>query len=192
MSGIDDLLEFMIEIERLKGVLRKSRPAGLERYENSAEHSWHVCISALMLKDYANENVDIDRVIRMLLIHDLGEIDADDTIIYSSEAPELKAQEAAGVKRILSYLPENTRDEYMALWYEFESGETADAKYAKAIDRVPPLLQNISDNGHTWKKHSISKEQVFTLNARIGQGSSQLWEAVKARLEKAVAEGILE
>ena len=122
----------------------------------------------------------------------LGEIDAADTIIYSSEAPDLKAKEAAGVERILSYLPKGTRDEYMALWYEFESGETADSKYARAIDRVPPLLQNINDNGHTWKKHGISKEQVFTLNARIGQGSVQLWEAVRARLEEAVAEGILE
>ena len=192
MSEIDNLLAFITEVEHLKGVLRKSRPAGLERYENSAEHSWHVCLSALMLKDYANEDINIDRVIRMLLIHDLGEIDADDTIIYSSEAPNLKAKEAAGVERILSHLPKSTRDEYLALWYEFESGETADSKYARAIDRVPPLLQNVNDDGHTWKKHGISKEQVFALNARIGQGSTQLWKAVKIRLEEAVAKGILE
>ena len=116
----------------------KRRPVELERFENSAEHSWHVCLCALMLKEYANEKVDIDRVIKMLLIHDLGEIDAGDTIIYKSENPEMKEAEANGVKRILGYLSKDIQDEYIALWYEFEAGETADAKYAKAIDRIPP------------------------------------------------------
>lgn len=191
MSEIDNILAFMIEIERLKGVLRKSRPVGMKRYENSAEHSWHVCLSALVLKDFANEAVNIDRVIRMLLIHDLGEIDVDDTIVYGSEKPELKAKEAAGVERILSYLPDSMRKEFMALWYEFEAGETADSKYARAIDRVPPLLHNCNDDGHGWKKHGITKEQVFALNSRIGQGSEELWAAVKQRLEEAVKAGIL-
>jgi putative hydrolase of HD superfamily len=191
MSEVDGILDFMIEIERLKSVVRKGRPVGTKRYENSAEHSWHVCLSALVLKDHANEAIDIDRVIRMLLIHDLGEIDADDTIVYSSEKPELKAKEAAGVKRLLNYLPESTRDEYMSLWYEFEAGQTADSKYARAIDRVPPLLQNLNDDGHAWKKHGITKEQVFGLNARIGLGSETLWNTVKARLQDGVEKGIL-
>ena len=102
MSTINDGLEFMIEIEKLKGVLRKGRPVGLDRYENSAEHSWHVCISALMMKDFADEAIDIDRVIRMLLIHDLGEIDADDQIVYQSESADQKEKELAGVSRVLS------------------------------------------------------------------------------------------
>lgn len=130
LNPIENILEFMIEIEKLKDVHRKTRPVGLERYENSAEHSWHVCLSALMLKDYSNEPINIDRVIRMLLIHDLGEIDAGDTIIYASETKELKEQEEAGLKRILDILPEGKADEYLTLWREFESNESFDAKYA--------------------------------------------------------------
>jgi putative hydrolase of HD superfamily len=144
-----------------------------------------------MLKDYANENIDIDRVIKMLLIHDLGEIDAGDTIIYESETPAIKVKELAGIKRILAVLPESKGEEYLALWLEFESGETADSIYAKAIDRVPPLLHNLYGNGHSWNKHGIQKEQVFTVNQRIANGSEDLWEVMKIELEKAVEKGIL-
>jgi putative hydrolase of HD superfamily len=191
MEEIENVISFIVEIEKLKNVHRKSKPVGLDRVENSAEHSWHVCLSALMLKDYANEEIDIDRVIKMLLIHDLGEIDGGDKIIYSSETKDQKDKEALGVKRILGYLPEKEQNEYMALWYEFEAGETSDSKYAKAIDRVPPLLHNIHSNGYTWKKNNITKEQVFSINGRINEGSSTLWENIKAKLEKAVADGIL-
>ncbi len=191
MEEIEEILGFIIEIEKLKGVRRKTRPIGLERYENSAEHSWHVCLSALMLKEYANEQVDIDRVIKMLLIHDLGEIDAGDTIIYASETDVLKGREAAGLERILSLLPGNKAKEYMALWHEFEAGETADSRYAKAIDRVPPLLHNLYGGGHSWRKHQVPKEKVFSLNSRINEGSQQLWTVIKARLEEAVSKGIL-
>ncbi len=191
MANINDILDFMIEVEALKSVLRKTRPVGTTRYENAAEHSWHVCLSALMLKDYANEAIEIDRVLRMLLIHDLGEIDAGDKIIYRSETPEQKAQEAAGVERILSYLPQETAEAYLALWWEFEAGETADARYARAIDRIPPLLQNLKDEGHGWRVNGISKEQVFALNARIGLASEALWEAVRGRLQEGVERGIL-
>ena len=191
MSPIDQVLDFIVEIEKLKDVHRKTRPVGLNRYENSAEHSWHICLSALMLKDYANEEINIDRVIRMLLIHDLGEIDSGDTIIYASETPELKDEEANGVRRLLDILPEGKTEEYMALWYEFEAGETADAAYAKSIDRVPPLLHNLHGDGHAWKKNNISKEQVFNVNKRIAKGSQPLWENIEKRLEGAVEDGLL-
>jgi putative hydrolase of HD superfamily len=191
LEAIKQTLDFIVEIEKLKDVYRKTRPVGLDRFENSAEHSWHVCLSALMLKDYANENIDIDRVIKMLLIHDLGEIDAGDTIIYESETPAIKVKELAGIKRILAVLPESKGEEYLALWLEFESGETADSIYAKAIDRVPPLLHNLYGNGHSWNKHGIQKEQVFTVNQRIANGSEDLWEVMKIELEKAVEKGIL-
>lgn len=191
MTGIDNILEFIIEVDKLKNVLRQCRPTGTDRYENSAEHSWHACLSALMLKDYANEKIDINHVIRMLLIHDLGEIDAGDTIVYKSDLPELKAVEAAGVRRVLSYLPESVRDEYLSLWQEFEEGETADSRYARAIDRVLPLLLNLHNDGHGWKKNGISREQVFDLNDRIGLGSESLWSSIKAKLEEAVKKGIL-
>lgn len=195
MQAIEQVLSFIVEIEKLKDVYRKTKPVGLDRFENSAEHSWHVCLSALMLKEFANEPVNIDRVIKMLLIHDLGEIDAGDTIIYASETPELKDEEAEGVARLLALLPEGQGDEYMQLWYEFEAGETPDARYAKAIDRVPPLLHNLrgkgENHGHSWRTHNISREQVLGLNSRIDKGSSELWQTLKGQLEEAFDAGIL-
>jgi putative hydrolases of HD superfamily len=191
LNSIEKVLSFIVEIEKLKNVHRKTRPVGLDRYENSAEHSWHVCLSALMLKDYANDEINIDRVIKMLLIHDLGEIDAGDTIIYESETQEVKDKEAAGLKRILDLLPEGEADQYMQLWYEFEQGETADARYAKAIDRVPPLLHNLHGNGHSWKENNVPKERVFELNSRIAKGSEKLWDALQTKLGQAVSDGIL-
>ncbi|PCJ44332.1 MAG: phosphohydrolase [Moraxellaceae bacterium] len=191
MNPIEKVLSFIVEIEKLKDVHRKTRPVGLDRYENSAEHSWHVCLSALMLKEYANDVINIDRVIKMLLIHDLGEMDSGDTIIYASETQEIKDKEAAGLRRLLEILPEGQANEYMTLWKEFELGQTPDAAYAKAIDRVPPLLHNLHGNGHSWKDSNVSKEKVFKLNSRIAKGSEQLWAALKKKLEGAVSEGIL-
>ena len=191
LKEIQQTLNFIVEIEKLKNVYRKTRPVGLDRYENSAEHSWHVCLSALMLKDHANEEIDIDRVIKMLLIHDLGEIDAGDTIIYESETQAVKGEEEAGIRRILGILPANKSEEYIALWLEFEAGETSDSKYAKAIDRVPPILHNLHGDGHSWKKYSISKEKVFSVNKRIAKGSEALWEVLEQGLEDAVERGIL-
>ncbi|MGM7318398.1 HD domain-containing protein [Idiomarina sp. ST10R2A5] len=191
MKQIEEILNFIVEIEKLKGVQRKTKPVGFERYENSAEHSWHVCLSALMLKDFANEPVNIERVIKMLLIHDLGEIDAGDTIIYASETNELKGKEATAIKRILSILPDGMEDELMELWNEFEAGETADSKFAKAVDRVPPLLHNIHGDGHSWKAHGITKDKVFSVNQRIENGSEALWSVMRNKLETAVDDGIL-
>ncbi|WP_434764075.1 HD domain-containing protein [Vibrio fortis] len=192
MKEVTQILDFMVEIEKLKGVLRKSRPVGLKRHENSGEHSWHVCISALMLKDYADEAINIDRVIKMLLIHDLGEIDAGDKIVYESETVEQKNKEWDGVKRVLDMLPNRQGEEYLALWEEFELGESADAKYAKAIDRIPPLLHNINDDGYGWKKHNIPKEKVLNFNQqRISAGGEKIWEGVEAKLQQAIVDGIL-
>ncbi len=191
MQEIEKIFDFIIEIEKLKNVDRKTRPVGLERYENSAEHSWHVCLCALMLKDYADEDIDIDRVIKMLLIHDLGEIDAGDTIVYNSASPEVKKREADGIKRVLGLLPEEKNNEYLSLWLEFETGETAESKYARAIDRIPPILHNIHGEGHSWNTHNISKKKVFSVNSRIKEGSESVWSFVKKELNKAVAQGIL-
>lgn len=192
LKEVTQILDFMVEIEKLKGVLRKSRPVGLKRHENSGEHSWHVCISALMLKDYADETINIDRVIKMLLIHDLGEIDAGDKIVYESETAEQKNKEWKGVKRVLDILPNQQGEEYLVLWEEFELGESADAKYAKAIDRIPPLLHNINDDGYGWKKHNIPKEKVLNFNQqRISAGGEKIWEGVEAKLRQAISDGIL-
>jgi len=191
LNPIDKILSFIVEIEKLKDIHRKTRPVGLDRYENSAEHSWHVCISALMLKDYANDDINIDRVIKMLLIHDLGEIDAGDTIIYASETQEVKEKEIACLNRIFDLLPEGKSEEYLALWHEFEEGKTVDSIYAKAIDRVPPLLHNLHGNGHSWKDNNVPKEKVFNINSRIAKGSEELWNLLEVKLEMAVNDGLL-
>ncbi|GAB1255883.1 HD domain-containing protein [Aurantivibrio plasticivorans] len=189
MKEIEAVLDFIVEIEKLKDVHRKTKPVGLERFENSAEHSWHVCLSALMLKDYANEAVDINRVVKMLLIHDLGEIDAGDTIIYASETKQLKDQEEQGLRRVLKFLPDGKAQEYIDLWLEFETGKTADAKYAKAIDRVPPLLHNLHGNGHSWKAHDVSPEKVLAVNSRIANGSKKLWHIMEGKIRDKVHNG---
>lgn len=192
MKEIHQILDFIIETEKLKSVLRQTKPVGLQRRENSAEHSWHVCLTALMLKQYSNQTVDINRVIKMLIIHDLGEIDAGDKIIYASETEQQKMDEQNGLCRLLDMLPDNMGDEYLSLWQEFEAGTTNDSKFAKAIDRVPPLLHNIYGNGHGWNKNSISKQTVFALNSeRISSGSVELWEVMEEKLNKAVEAGIL-
>lgn len=192
MNSIEKTLAFIIEIEKLKQVLRKTKPVGLNRYENSAEHSWHVTLSAMMLKDYANEEVNIDRVIKMLLIHDLGEIDAGDTIVYASENTAVKTEEAEGIERILTLLPDGKGAAFLELWQEFEAGKTPDASFAKAIDRIPPLLHNLHGDGHSWKENNVPKEKVFDLNKRhIANGSTQLWETMEKKLEQAIDDGLL-
>lgn len=191
MEEIEGILQFIVEIEQLKNVHRKTKPVGLDRFENSAEHSWHVSLLALLLKEYSKEQIDIDRVIRMLLIHDLGEIDAGDKIIYSSETSEQKSDEEKGIKRLFQHLPEKTANDYTELWLEFEGGETPDSKYAKAIDRIPPILHNIYGNGNSWLENSIPKEKVFAVNSRISTGSPDVWEVIKDKLNEAVKNGLL-
>ena len=191
MQEIEKIFDFIIEIEKLKDVYRKTRPVGLDRFENSAEHSWHVCLCALMLKEYANEKIDIDRVVKMLLIHDLGEIDAGDTIVYESDTLAVKKSEEAGLNRLLQLLPKHQQEEYKQLWQEFESAKTAEAKYAKAIDRIPPLLHNLHGDGHSWKTYTISKERVFSVNSKIEEGLAEVWEVLKEKLQDAVSLGIL-
>lgn len=192
MESIEKILGFLVEAEKLKSVLRKTRPVGLDRYENSAEHSWHVCLAALMLKDHANEPIDIDRVLKMLVIHDLGEIDAGDTIVYASDSASVKEKEEAGVTRLLNLLPERRAEQYKILWDEFEEGKTADAMYARAIDRLPPLLQNLHGEGHSWREHDIPLEKILAVNSRIGKGSDELWEVMRNKIESAVGDGLLD
>lgn len=189
LADVQQALSFVTEIERLKNVLRKTKPVGLDRFENSAEHSWHVTLTALMLQSFANEKVDIFRVIKMLLIHDLGEIDAGDKIIYASETPEQKNKEAEGVKRILNLLPGHIGEDFFDLWVEFEKGDTTEARYARAIDRIPPLLHNFHGDGHSWRNHQITKEQVLDINQRIAWGSEKLWQYLSAEIEEKASQG---
>lgn len=191
MEELKNILQFIAEIEKVKGLHRKTRPVGLCRYENSAEHSWSVILSAFMLKDYANEEINTERVIKMLLLYDLSEIDGDCRFNSNGEFQELSDYEASSLERVLNILPENTANEYMLLLEELQAGDTADAKYARAIYRLPPLLHNLHGNGHGWKENSIPKEKVFSVNHLINEGSEKLWQVMESRLQEAVARGIL-
>jgi putative hydrolase of HD superfamily len=192
VQELTQILAFIKEIDQLKGVLRKTRPHGMQRYENSAEHSWHVTLAALMLKDYAAGPVDINRVLRMLLIHDLCEIDTGDVIVYDAVGNEHEAAEVAATQRILGMLPNKMGTEYIALWHEFEAATSNDARFAKALDRALPLMHNLSDDGHSWITHGISKDQVKNVNGgRIKAGCPELWELLEPLVDEAQLKGWL-
>jgi putative hydrolase of HD superfamily len=127
----------------------------------------------------------------MLLIHDLGEIDAGDTIVYESNTLEVKADEDAGFRRVIGLLPVEDQEEYLVLWEEFEAARTPEARYAKAIDRIPPLLHNLHGEGHSWREHAIPAEKVYALNSKIQDGSQAAWDVLKRELDDAVSRGIL-
>ncbi len=190
MQAITEIMQFILETDKLKAVIRKTRPKDLGRYENAAEHSWQVALAALMLQQHAGAKVDVNRVVRMLLIHDLGEIDCGDVIVYAAHDPAHLAAEREGVKRILDMLPGNMGDEYLALWDEFEAAQSADAKFAKALDRALPLIHNLHDGGHSWREHGIQRQQVEAVNKpRISTGIPQLWDMIEPMLDAAEKDG---
>jgi putative hydrolase of HD superfamily len=188
---MQNIVDFIIETDRLKSVTRKTRPLGLDRYENSAEHSWQLALLAWAMSSYAEPGIDIDRVIGMLLIHDLGEIDTGDTIVYVEDGwEERKAAELAAVTRMFGRLEEPQRSRMMGLWQEFETGETPEARYANAIDRAMPVLLNLANEGQSWRENGISYERVLKRVApQIRKGCPPLWEHLERRLEEAFRGG---
>jgi putative hydrolases of HD superfamily len=183
---------FIVEIDKLKTVLRQTLLIDRSRRENTAEHSWHLAMMAITLADYADRPIDIGRVIRMLLVHDLVEIDAGDTFVYDVAANQDKAErEAAAAERIFGLLPLDQGTELRSLWQEFEARTTPDAAFAAALDRLQPLLHNYHTEGSTWRQHGITVEQVVTLNRTIANGSQRLWEYTERLIEDAAARGFL-
>ena len=182
---MQQIIDFILELDKLKGVTRKTRPLGLDRYENSAEHSWQIALFAASLVQYAESPVDINHVINMLLVHDIGEIDTGDTMVYVEEGlAERKAAEAAAVTRIFGMLPETQGAKFMALWQEFESNETPEARFAHAADRAMPALLNLANNGQSWREHGITHERVVRrIGPPIQAGCPALWRYLEARLE---------
>ena len=181
------IVDFVLELEKLKGVTRKVKPLGLDRYENSAEHSWQLAMFAISLARYTGAIVDVGRVIRLLLVHDVGEIDTGDRLFFAEGGwEERKAAEAAAAARIFGMLPENQGADLLALWHEFERGETAEARFARAVDRAMPVLLNLSNNGQSWKENGVSYERVVErISAPIRAGCPALWVYLETRLEEA-------
>jgi putative hydrolase of HD superfamily len=188
---MQQIVDFILELDKLKGVTRKTRPLGLERYENSAEHSWQIALLAASLAHYATEPVDIDRVVQMLLVHDVGEIDTGDTIFYAEDGwGERKAAELAAVTRIFGLLPGPQGTKFLALWKEFEEAQTPESRFANAADRAMPVLLNLANDGQSWRENGITYERVVRRVAPpIRVGCPALWEYLEARLEEKRREG---
>ena len=158
---MQQIVDFILELDKLKAVTRKVRPVGLDRYENSAEHSWQIALMAASLAAYAESPVDINRVIAMLLVHDIGEIDAGDTMVFVEGGWEQrKAAELASVKRIFGLLPDAQGAAFLALWQEFEDAATPESRFAHSVDRAMPVLINLANQGGSWRENNISYERV--------------------------------
>ncbi|MGI3037390.1 HD domain-containing protein [Vibrio diabolicus] len=193
MERLEKQLALVIELDKLKNILRRTRVKSAEgRLENSGEHSWHVTLMAILMEEHANAPVDICRVMKMLLIHDVVEIDAGDTFVYDTAASQEQAEkEIRAAERLFGMLPSDQEQELLALWHEFEAAQTDDAKYAKALDRLIPMLLNYHNNGQSWKEHGVSREQALTINKRIEFGSVTLWDKAKELIEEATEKGWL-
>ncbi|MGI2922213.1 MULTISPECIES: HD domain-containing protein [Vibrio harveyi group] len=193
MERLEKQLALVIELDKLKSILRRTRVKSAEgRLENSGEHSWHVALMAILMEEHANAPVDICRVMKMLLIHDVVEIDAGDTFVYDTAASQEQAEkEIRAAERLFGMLPSDQEQELLVLWHEFEAAQTDDAKYAKALDRLIPMLLNYHNNGQSWKEHGVSREQALTINKRIEFGSVTLWDKAKELIEEATEKGWL-
>jgi putative hydrolase of HD superfamily len=187
-----DQLAFLVEADQLKTVLRQSLITDGSRRENSAEHSWHLALFALVLAEHADEPVDLPRVITMLLLHDLVEIDAGDVFVYDDTARAAKeVEEQAAADRLFALLPAGQGEPMKALWQEFEAKQTVDARFAAAVDRLQPLLLNLANEGETGRRHGITGDRVRDVNSKLGRGSSALWAHAQGLLDQAEADGHL-
>lgn len=185
-------VEFLVEIDKLKIILRRTHLIHDDRRENDAEHSWHLALAAMVLAEYANDKIDLAKVIKMVLIHDLVEIDAGDTFCYDYEAAKDKVQrEEKAADRIFGLLPQEQGQEFRDLWEEFEERVTPEARFAAALDRLQPVLHNLHTQGGTWHEHKITRAQVDERNSPMAEGSTQLWQYISGLLDEAVVSGML-
>ena len=178
-------LDFALEIDKEKNILRQTHLSGHGRNENDAEHAWHMAIMAYLLREYSNEPVDITRVMLMCLIHDVVEIDAGDTYAYDEEGKKTqKAREEAAKERIYSLLPEDQKEELAAIFDEFEESKTPESKFAHAMDNFQPLMLNNSNDGGDWREHGVSAKQVYGRQSRTKEGSEKLYEVTDQIIKK--------
>ena len=189
---IEKQLAFSLEIDKEKNVLRQTHLSGHGRRENDAEHAWHMAIMAYLLREYANEPVDITRVMLMCLIHDVVEIDAGDTYAYDEEGKKTqKAREQAAKERLFALLPDDQRDELAALFDEFEEYSTAESKYAHALDNLQPLILNHSNGGGDWREHGVNARTVYGRQEKTRLGSEALFRVTDAIIKEHIENGSL-
>ncbi|MBO5460887.1 MAG: HD domain-containing protein [Ruminococcus sp.] len=190
MTRLEQQIKFIVEIDKVKNIFRQTYLADKNRKENDAEHSWHIALMAYLLQEHAEEEVDVSKVMLMVLIHDLVEIDAGDTYAYDTEAAKSKRQrEEAAADRIFGMLPEDQGEYMRELWEEFEAYETADAKYAHMLDNFQPILLNDASDGESWTEHGVKKSQIYKRNEHIEEISKEVWNCMQGIVEKHIEEG---
>lgn len=185
-------LDFIKEIDKIKYIQRKTKLFNSDKNENDAEHSWHLAMMTIVLAEHSNEPIDVLKVIKMVLIHDVVEIDAGDIFIYDENKSHSNTEEErAAANRIFGLLPKRQSDELISIWEEFEAGETKEAKFARAMDRLEPLLQNVSNDGGTWKEFGVSYSKVYEKKQVIAGGSKLIWDFAENLINESVCKGIL-
>ena len=179
-------IAFLTEVDRLKTVLRATKICDGSRRENSGEHSWHIALYAMTLAEHANRPVDVNRVIKMLLIHDLVEIDAGDKPIHGNhDLAAIEAVEQAAADRIFGLLPKDQADEFSTLWEEFEAAESDDAIFAKSIDRVQPVIHNLETGGGSWVEYDVSRQQLEDrVGWKVAKGAPAVWQHLQKRIRQ--------
>lgn len=192
LERLQKQINFMLEVDKLKNIYRQAYVLHENRTENDAEHSWHLALLAFLLSEYSNEPIDVLRTIKMVLIHDIVEIDAGDTYCYDEEGYKDKSErETKAAERIFGILPHDQKNEMYNLWLEFEDRKTPEAKFAAVLDRIQPIMLNYTKNGISWKNHGISKEQVIKRNEHTSEGSNTLWQYIRSILDDAAEKGFL-
>ena len=186
-------IQFITEIDKMKQIYRKNVVIGTERNENDAEHSWHLAMMAILLSEYAADpEMDLLKVVKMVLIHDLVEIDAGDTFCYDEEGYKDKEErEKKAAKRLFNMLPTDQAQEILSLWREFEDLNTPEARFAACLDRFQPLILNYNTKGHTWQIPGVTKEDVFKRNSLLKENASELWKFAEELTEDSVRKGFL-
>lgn len=190
MERLQKQMKFILEVDKVKEIFRQTYLSDGSRKENDAEHSWHLALMAVLLKEYANEEVDLLKVIPMVLIHDLVEIDAGDTYAYDQAGlATQRERETKAADRIFGLLPSDQAEVFRALWEEFEAYETAEAKFAHALDNCQPLFLNDASGGKSWREHGVHKSQIYKRNEHTAEGSVEIWEYMKTLVDKHIQLG---
>ncbi len=192
-TDFEKQLQFIIETDKLKHIFRKTKLFDSSRFENDAEHAWHLALMALVFADHANEKkIDILKVLKMVLIHDLVEIDAGDVIVYDTRKRDAaRKTEEQAAERIFGILPENQKNEFIALWKEFEEKETPEAAYAASLDRFEPILQNHMTDYYTWRANNIGYARLIEVNNHVQNGSAVIWKRVQRIFAEAKDKGAI-
>lgn len=183
-------MDFILEVDKLKNIYRQSYVSDASRHEEDADHSWHLALMCLLLREYSNEEIDVLKTMSMVLIHDIVEIDAGDTYAYDDAGNTTKRErEVRAADRIFNILPQDQAQYLRALWEEFEEGKTKEALFALAVDKIQPLMLNDATNGKAWQEHGVKKSQIMKRNESTSKGSEELWEYCKMLIERNVEKG---